>query len=136
MPAASAAKLTFSGERASAELAFANFGFGDDSGTHAGEKIAAAWSLQAQLRAAQWEWQSRLEWKSGDVFWQPLFVGGSGHVLSAAGTLDAQRLAVERGQLALAGIGELDFGAVVRSCRRQARQCEPEKCEPRNRGAV
>ncbi len=108
--------LTFSDERearASAELTFENFGFGDDSGLHAGEKISAAWSMQAQSRGAQWQWQSRLEWKTGDVFWQPLFVGGSGHTLTAAGALDAQRVAVERGSLALAGIGNLEFSAVL-----------------------
>ncbi len=105
-------KLVFSDERdaqASAELTVANFGFGDESGLHAGEKIAAVLSLRAQQRGGQWQWQSRLEWKNGDVFWQPLFIGGSGHALSAAGTLDAQRVSVERGRLALAGIGDLDF---------------------------
>ena len=99
--------------QASAELTFANFGFGDDSGLHAGEKIAAVLSLQAHQRGGQWQWQSRLDWKSGDVFWQPLFVGGNGHALGMAGTLDAQRVAVERGHLALAGIGGLDFSATL-----------------------
>jgi hypothetical protein len=107
-------KLTFSDGRdaqVNAGLTLADFGFGDDSGLHAGEKISANVSLQAQQRDAQWQWQSRIEWKSGDVFWQPLFVGGSGHSLSAAGTFDAQRLAVEHGRLALAGIADVDFSA-------------------------
>jgi hypothetical protein len=105
-------KLVFSDERdaqASAELTVTHFGFGDDSGLHAGEKIAATLALQAQQRGEQWQWQSRLEWKSGDVFWQPWFIAGSGHALSAAGTLDAQRLTLERGRLALAGIGDFDL---------------------------
>jgi hypothetical protein len=108
-------KLVFADERdarVSTELAFNNFGFGDDTGLHAGEKIAAVLSLEAQQRGEQWQWQSRLEWKSGDVFWQPLFVGGSGHALSLAGTLDTQRVSVERGRLVLAGIGEFDFNAL------------------------
>ena len=108
-------KLTFSGEgeaRASADFTFSNFGFGDDSGLHAGEKIAAVWSLQAQERGEQWQWQSRLDWKSGDIFWQPLFVSGGGHSVSATGTLDAKRMAIERGQFALAGIANVDFNAV------------------------
>ena len=107
-------KLTFSDEReprVTAELALANFGFADDSGQHAGEKINAAWSLQAQQHSAQWRWQSRLDWKSGDVFWQPLFVGGSGHSWTAAGTLDAQHLAIEQGRVALAGIADVDMTA-------------------------
>ena len=108
-------KLTFGGEgeaRASADFTFSNFGFGDDSGLHAGEKIAAVWSLQAQERGEQWQWQSRLDWKSGDIFWQPLFVSGGGHSVSATGTLDAKRMAIERGQFALAGIANVDFNAV------------------------
>ncbi|MEO7728543.1 MAG: hypothetical protein ABIS45_14910 [Burkholderiales bacterium] len=109
-------KLVLSGERdmgATADLAIANFGFGDNSGLHAGEKIAAVISLQAQQRGEQWQWQSRLVWKGGDVFWQPLFVGGSGHTLSVKGLLDAQRVVIERGQLALAGIAGIDFTAAV-----------------------
>ena len=108
-------KLTFGGEgeaRASADFTFSNFGFGDDSGLHAGEKIAAVWSLQAHERGEQWQWQSRLDWKSGDIFWQPLFVSGGGHSVSATGTLDAKRMAIERGQFALAGIANVDFNAV------------------------
>lgn len=105
-------KLVFGDERnaqASVELTINNFGFGDASGLHAGEKIAAALKLQAQQSGGQWQWQSRLEWKSGDVFWQPLFIGGAGHALSAAGMFSAQRVSVEHGALALAGIGEFDF---------------------------
>ena len=107
-------KLIFNDEHdasAAADFTFANLGFGDASGLHAGEKIAAAVSLRGQQRGDQWQWRSRLEWKSGDVFWQPLFLSGSGHVLDAAGAWDAKRLTVERGTLALAGIGNLEFSA-------------------------
>ena len=105
-------RLVFSAERdaqVSAELTVANAGFGDASGLHAGEKIAATLALQAQQRGEQWQWHSKLAWQGGDVFWQPLFIGGGGHALSITGTLDAQRVSVERGALALAGIGEFDF---------------------------
>jgi hypothetical protein len=107
-------KLVFadvSNAQASAEIALTGFGFSDGGGLHAGEKIAATLSLQAQQRGGQWQWQSRLDWKRGDVFWQPLFASGVGHVLSAAGVLDTRRIMVERGQLALAEIGDFDFNA-------------------------
>jgi len=109
-------KVALSDEReapVSAELTITDFGFGDDSGLHAGEKIAAALSLQAQQRGEQWHWQGRLDWKSGDVFWQPLFIAGNAHTLSMAGTLDSQRIAVERGRLALAGIGDFDLAGTL-----------------------
>src|SRR3990172_1661370 len=109
-------KLVFSdGLNLSGELTFANFGFGDASGLHAGEKIAATLALQAQERGGQWQWQGKLAWQGGDVFWQPLFVGGSGHALSFTGTLDAQRVSLERGTLALAGIGEFDLHGTFES---------------------
>ena len=107
-------KLTFSDEpepRIAGELALANFGFADASGAHAGEKINADWSLAAQQRGAQWRWQSRLDWKSGDVYWQPLFVSGGGHSFDAAGTLDERQLAIEQGRLTLAGIAAVDLSA-------------------------
>jgi hypothetical protein len=98
---------------ANADFILADMGFGDASGLHAGEKITAAVSLQGQQRGDQWQWQSRLEWKSGDVFWQPMFLSGGGHVLSAVGVWDAKRAIVERGTLALAGIGNLEFDATL-----------------------
>ena len=97
--------------RVSAELLLSNFGFADESGLHAGEKIAAALSLQMQGRGEEWLWQGRLEWSSGDVFWQPLFASGAGHVMSLAGALDGKRLLVERGRLELPGIGTMDVSA-------------------------
>jgi hypothetical protein len=107
-------KLTYSEERdavISADVALINFGFADDSGSHAGEKIATRLVVNARQTGVQWHWQSRFEWKNGDVFWQPLFVGGGGHAVEVAGTLDAQRVTIGRGRLALAGIADVDFGA-------------------------
>ena len=99
--------------QAVADLTVADFGFADGSGLHAGEKIAAAVSLQAARRGDQWQWQSRLEWKSGDIFWQPLFASGGGHVLNAAGMADERRVTAERGRLALTDIGDIDFSATI-----------------------
>ena len=106
----------FTGEkngRATAELSVANLGFSDAAGVHAGEKIAAAVSLQAAQRGERWQWQTDIKWLGGELLWQPLFVSGAGHALSAGGSLDARAATVERGRLALAGIGNLDFSANV-----------------------
>ncbi len=101
--------------RAEVELTLADVGFGDASGLHAGEKISAVLSLHARKLNARWQWQSRLEWKSGDVFWQPWFIAGGGQALSAAGTLDEQQLMLERGRFAVAGVGDFELrGALDR----------------------
>src|SRR4051812_12721467 len=93
------------------QLALVNFGFADDSGLHAAEKINAVLTLQAQQQGTGWRWQSRLDWKNGDVFWEPLFVSGFGHALSLAGIYDGQHVAIEQGRLALAGIADVDLTA-------------------------
>ena len=95
------------------QLALVNFGFADDSGMHAAEKINTVWTLDANQEGARWRWQSRLDWKNGDVYWQPLFVSGYGHTLTLGGTFDTTRLAIEQGRLALAGIADVDFTASI-----------------------
>ncbi len=107
-------KVTFIEEREArvhGELTISNFGFANASGLHAGEKINAVIALQAQQQGEQWRWESRLDWKSGDVFWQPLFISGSAHSLNMAGTFDAKRFAIEQGRLMLAGIADIDVTA-------------------------
>ncbi len=107
-------KVTFIDDREAhvqGDLTVANFGFADASGLHAGERINAVIALQAQQRGEQWRWQSRLDWKNGDVFWQPLFISGSAHSLNLTGTLDPQRIAIEQGRLMLAGIADIDVTA-------------------------
>ncbi|HEV7821910.1 MAG TPA: hypothetical protein VGO84_12085, partial [Burkholderiales bacterium] len=93
------------------QLALVNFGFADESGLHAAEKINAVLTLQAQQQGARWRWQTRLDWKNGDVFWEPLFVSGFGHALSLVGTFDGPRVDIEQGRLALAGIADVDITA-------------------------
>lgn len=95
------------------QLALVNFGFADASGMHAAEKINTVWTLDAKQQGSAWRWQSRLDWKNGDVYWQPLFVSGYGHTLTLAGTFDASRLAIEQGRLALAGIADVDLTASI-----------------------
>jgi len=132
-------KLIFNDARdasGTADLTFANLGFSDASGLHAGEKISAVVSLQAQQRGDPWQWRSRIEWKNGDVLWQPLFLSGGGHVLDAAGAWDAKRLTVERGTLALAGIGNLEFSATLDPRARTARGGKRQKRQSRNHGAL
>ena len=96
-----------------ADLNVTNLGFADASGLHAGEHVAATLSIEGQRRGEQWQWQSRLEWKAGDVLWQPVFVSGAGHVLDATGLLDNKQLVVMRGNLSLVGVGNLEFGATL-----------------------
>lgn len=105
-------EMTYAGSgRATASLAIEGLAFSDASGLHAGEKMGASVEVQAEQRGGQWNWQGRLRWTDGAVFWQPLFASGEGQVLSASGVLDARRLHVERGSLALGAAGDFAFSA-------------------------
>jgi hypothetical protein len=96
---------------AKAELVIADFGFADTEGLHAGEKISAAVTADAERRGESWGWHGRVEWKSGDVFWQPLFASGNGHVVEASGVMDARRVSIDRGALLLTDMGNIGFSA-------------------------
>ena len=83
--------------------------FSDESGMHAGDKVAAALTVQAQQHGDRWQWQGRLDWHDGEVYWQPVFMRGVGQALSAAGTLEPQRIVIENGRFAVAGVGDVGF---------------------------
>lgn len=97
--------------RATARLTLEGLAFSDASGLHAGEKMGASVEVQAERRSGQWNWQGRLQWTAGAVYWQPMFASGEGQVLSAAGVLDAQRLNIARGALGLGAAGDFAFSA-------------------------
>jgi hypothetical protein len=105
-------EMTYAGSgKATARLTIENLAFSDASGLHAGEKIAAGVEVQAEQRGGQWNWQGRLQWTDGAVYWQPLYASGEGQVLSAAGALDARHLSIERGSLVLGAAGDFAFSA-------------------------
>jgi len=83
-------------------------GFSDASGLHAGEKLDAGIRFAAQEAESGWRWQGALEWKSGEVFWQPLYLRASGQTLRAEGALDDGSISVARSTLALPGVGEIE----------------------------
>ncbi|HCI14498.1 MAG TPA: hypothetical protein DFK12_11260 [Gallionellaceae bacterium] len=95
-----------------ADLRLADVGFGDTTGLHAAEKLRGTAKLAATRKAGVWNWQGDIDWQSGDLFWQPLYLTGAvERKLSMAGSYDGARLAVERGEAALAQIGRVQFAA-------------------------
>lgn len=96
-------------ERASAELTVGDLAFTDSSGLHAGEKIAATLRAEAKRGKAGWNWQGEVDWRSGEVFWQPLYFARGGHRFSGSGSLAEGRLQLTSGRLSLAGVGEAEL---------------------------
>jgi hypothetical protein len=96
---------------ASVRLALRGVSFADASGLHAGEKLDFGLKLDAEQSQApkepqaQWRWRAALDWKSGEVYWQPLYLRGAEHVAEAEGVLDDDRIHVTRARVVLAGVG-------------------------------
>ncbi|MCK9199646.1 MAG: hypothetical protein M0P59_02605 [Gallionella sp.] len=92
------------------DLRLIDVGFGDATGLHAAEKLRGTAKLVAARKAGVWDWLGSLDWQSGELFWQPLYLGGAGaRKLSASGSYDGSSFVVERAEAALSGIGSMQF---------------------------
>jgi hypothetical protein len=102
--------IDYSGEgHFAAKLALRNAGFADTSGLHAGEKIGVAIEAQAERLADALRWTATLAWNTGEVFWQPVYLKAENQQLSAAGSLHAKQLRVDRATLRYPGVGDVAF---------------------------
>ena len=95
--------------RIALKLTASGVGFADASGLHAGEKIGAAMEANVEPAASGMRWNANLAWNAGEVFWQPLYLKAEGQRLSAEGSLDANKMHVERGALRYPGVGDVAF---------------------------
>lgn len=98
-------------DRVAADLTVREAAFSDASGLHAAEKLAGRLNLDAQQRGGSWQWRAALEWSGGELFWQPLYLRGSGHAVSAEGTFDERKIEVTQSLARLAGVGEVEVKA-------------------------
>lgn len=95
-----------------ADVQLGDVGFSDAAGMHAAERLNGSMKLAALRNGARWDWQGDVAWRSGDVFWQPLYLTGSGgRSLSASGSFDGTRLLVDRAVAKLSQIGDIEFSA-------------------------
>jgi len=95
------------------DLQAADLAFSDASGVHAGDKISAHLLLNGEAGGAKsrdvWRWRGDVQLASGELLWQPFYFAKGGHRLQASGTASATEIGIEKGELALAGIGALRF---------------------------
>jgi len=105
--------------RVVAEGSLRELAFSDAEGLHAGENLGGNFSLDATRDGEDWRYAATLDWRGGELFWQPLYLAGGGVALRGEGTVSARRLTLERGRVALKDIGELTLaGAYDREARR------------------
>lgn len=94
-----------------ADVRVAELGFSDRTGLRAAEKIRASLQMEAQNGAAGWQWHAGLDWRSGDLFWQPLFLRG-GLSLDGSGSVSAREVRIDRLRADAEQIGRLELAAV------------------------
>jgi hypothetical protein len=94
-----------------AQLEIEGVGFADESGLHAGEKIAGTLEANAVEKNDQWRWTARFAWRGGEVFWQPLFLAATDQRLRLEGVTARGKTQVREGILELPSIGTVTFNA-------------------------
>ncbi len=94
-----------------ADLRLADTGFSDASGLHAAEKLRGTIQFAAARKGDIWGWQGNIAWRSGELFWQPLYLHGA-HKASASGSLDGASLKIGQATVDLPEAGRVQFAAL------------------------
>lgn len=97
----------------SARLNISKLSFSDASGLHAGEQINLQLDADVQQEKNGWQWQGKIIWPEGEIFWQPFYFSGEGHRLTARGVIKNERIEITQGEFSLTGTGRADFAAVI-----------------------
>lgn len=108
-------------DQASADLRLDRLAFSDAAGLHAGEKIGGGLKLAASKRDENWRWRMEVDWREGEVFWQPLYFARGGHRLVAEGSYGAGALHVARSGLSLAEVGAAEIAGTWDTAARRLR---------------
>lgn len=99
-------------DRLAAELTVREVSFSDASGLHAADKLDAQLQLTTRREGGSWAYRASLNWTAGELYWQPLYLRGTGHTLNAEGIVDERQVSVAQGAARLAAIGEIR-GSVI-----------------------
>lgn len=102
------------------DIQLTELAFSDASGLHAAEGLAGRLQLVATNGGGHWAWQGEVQWQSGELFWQPLYLRG-GHCLQAEGTVHGSRIEITQATANMAEVGELKLAG---SWDRQAKTLE------------
>lgn len=95
-------------------IQFNNASFSDEAGMHAAEKLKANFAVSLTQIERGWQWKAALDWQSGEVFWQPVYVANGGHRLTANGTMIGEYLNVEAANLNVKNIGVFGMDGQMR----------------------
>ena len=97
----------------SLDVLFNGANFSDAAGLHAGEDLIGDLQLTAKKEQAAWEWDGKLSWDQGEVFWQPFYFGEAGNVLQAKGAFTDNLVKIEDASLKVNKVGEIKASAQI-----------------------
>ena len=96
-----------------ANINLKNANFSDEAGLHAAEKLTGHLTVVAKQDGNTLNFNSALNWQSGEVFWQPLYFANGGHELQMQGNLSGDMLTLDNATLKLAKVGDLIFSGKI-----------------------
>src|SRR5690606_22280518 len=79
-----------------------------------GENVTGKISLSLSRPAKQkqptdWQWQTEIDWVSGEVFWQPFYFASGGHHFQASGKFGERILTIDKANLVLKDVGQANM---------------------------
>ena len=127
-------KAEFSGvgyqlQHIKADMSVSEVAFSDEAGLKAAEKLTGQIKVQAHRQRQDWGWDAQLDWRDGELFWQPLYFAGGGHRLEGRGEWSDDHLSVEQGVANIAGVGAIKFDGELGW---QDKSIRSLNCEARN----
>ena len=96
-----------------ANIKLQNANFSDAAGLHAAEKLTGHLTVVASQDRDTLNFNSALNWQSGEVFWQPLYFANGGHELQMQGNLKGDILTLDNATLKLDKVGDLNFSGKI-----------------------
>ena len=87
--------------------------FSDEAGLHAAEKLTGHLTVVVKQDGDTLNFNSALNWQSGEVFWQPLYFANGGHELQMQGNLKGDILTLDNATLKLDKVGDLNFSGKI-----------------------
>ena len=103
--------ITQPGEAAkiTGRLSLKDVDFSDAEGLHAGEKIAAVMALDAQRNGSRWRFNTSVDWPSGEMLWQPVYLAAGHKQIRLNGTWDPAFIQIDSADMEVAPIGKISF---------------------------
>ena len=96
-----------------ANIKLQNANFSDEAGLHAAEKLIGHLTVVAKQDGDTLNFNSALNWQSGEVFWLPIYFANGGHELQMQGNLKGDILTLDNATLKLDKVGDLNFSGKI-----------------------